>query len=98
MKRAEWATFWITQGLKAVQSLTEEHSKGGKFVFGDVLTAADVFLYPQVFNSKTRYHLDMSAYPNINRVFSNLEKVKEIQDAAPENQKDYVPFPFPKPQ
>lgn len=87
--RSEWATYWIKQGLSAVEDLVAEHSKGGKYVFGDNLTAADVVLFPQVYNSVTRYHIDMGAYPNTGRVYHNLEQVKAIQDAAPQNQKDF---------
>ncbi len=58
-------------------------------MFGNQITAADVFLYPQVYNSIARYNLDISGWPNIQRIFGKLSQIKEIQDAAPEKQKDF---------
>lgn len=72
-----------------MENLVAEHNKGGKYVFGDTLTAADVVLFPQIYNSVTRYHIDMKEFPATDKVYRNLEQVKAIQDAAPQNQKDF---------
>jgi glutathione S-transferase len=66
-----------------------QQNKGGKFVFGDSVTCADVFLYPQIYNSIIRYNIDLSPYPKLLRIFNNLAEVKEFQDSAPERQKDF---------
>jgi maleylacetoacetate isomerase len=87
--RKEWATFWLKQGLTSVESLIKEHNKGEKFIFGKQITCADVLLYPQVYNAKSKYDFDLSEYPNIHRIFDSLSQVKEIQDASPQNQKDF---------
>jgi len=39
--------------------------KSGKYVFGDSITAADIFFYPQVYATKNRWGVDLSPYPNI---------------------------------
>lgn len=66
-----------------------QHNKGTRFIFGDEITAADVFFYPQIMNTVHRHKIDISPFPNVCRILKNLQQVKEFQDAHPEKQKDF---------
>jgi maleylpyruvate isomerase len=54
-----------------------------KFIKGDEITLADIFLIPQVYNAK-RFGVDMKIYPNICRVYENSLTEKVFFDASPE--------------
>lgn len=47
------------------------------------MTAADVFLYPQVINSVFRYKVDLKKYPNIEQIMANLKKIPEFVESEP---------------
>jgi glutathione S-transferase len=81
--------YWLKRGTNTIEELIGKYNKGGNYVFGDAITAADVFFYPQIYNAKNRFNLDIKPYPNVSRVFDNLAKIKEFQDTAPEKQKDF---------
>jgi len=40
-------------------------------------------------NTKNKFKVDITPYPNINRILANLQQVKEFQDSEPEKQKDF---------
>ena len=42
--------------------------KSGTYVFGDKITAADVFFYPQILATKMRWGVDLSNLPNVTRI------------------------------
>jgi glutathione S-transferase len=52
--------------------LINKIGKSGKYVFGDQITAADLFFYPQVLATKKRWNVDLSALPNVTRILQNL--------------------------
>lgn len=66
-----------------------QNKRGGRYVFGDEITCADVFLYPQIYNAKNRFNLDLTPFPNVTRIFNALALEKAFQDSAPEKQKDF---------
>ena len=69
-KRSDWLMYWLKRGTGTLEELVAQHSKeDGKYVFGEDITLADVFLYPQIYNSKNRFNLDLKPYPNVSRVF-----------------------------
>lgn len=43
-----------------------------KYVFGNKITAADVFFYPQVVATKLRWGVDLSPFKNVTRILENL--------------------------
>ncbi len=47
-----------------------------KYVFGNEITAADVFFYPQVLATKARWGVDLSPYPNVTKILQNLQSIK----------------------
>lgn len=79
--KGEWGRYWISNGLEAVEKLLEKWS--GKYSFGDNITLADVFLVPQVYNAR-RFNVDLSRYPNIQRIESALNALNAFKNAIPE--------------
>lgn len=80
-----WIQHWAGLGFAATEKLLQESA--GDFCFGDKVTAADLFLIPQVFSVK-RFHVDMQAYPLIRKIESNCLKLEAFQKAGPGNQPD----------
>ncbi|TRX57529.1 maleylacetoacetate isomerase [Thalassomonas sp. M1454] len=86
-QRSAWMNYWMGIGFKALETKLAQTS--GKYCFKDVITVADLCLVPQVYNAK-RFNIDMSAYPNINRIVANCNKLPAFIKALPENQPDAV--------
>lgn len=84
-ERVKWSHFWIENGLKAVEVLLSKSC--GNYCIGDEITMADCFLVPQVYNAN-RFKVDMTQFPNINRIVRNLENLEAVVAAHPENQPD----------
>src|SRR5205085_10435991 len=45
-----WYAHWIIEGLRPLEEMAAP--RAGKFIFGDVATAADICLVPQLFNAR----------------------------------------------
>ncbi|ABV86777.1 maleylacetoacetate isomerase [Shewanella pealeana] len=84
-KKAAWYHHWVQEGFSALEKQLEQHS--GLFCFGDTPSLADICLVPQVYNAK-RFKVDMSPYPNIERINVHCLTQQAFIDAIPENQLD----------
>lgn len=82
---AAWHVHWMEQGLEALEKRIAH--KAGKYALGSELSLVDIMLVPQVYNA-LRYEMDMTAYPLVNRIYQNCQKLAAFQRAAPENQSD----------
>ena len=82
-----WISHWIDRGFMALEQLIERNSADGRHCFGDSVTLADVFLVPQVANSR-RVQLDLAAYPRLAAVAQHLESLPAFAAARPEVQPD----------
>ncbi len=78
-----WNTHWISRGLYSIETLMK--TCGGRYTFGDQITAADAFLIPQVYSAH-RYDVDMSDFPCICRVVENCHQLEFFQRAHPDQQ------------
>ncbi len=85
---AEWVAHWIAKGLDAVEKEVAPHA--GRFCFGDQVTAADMFLAPQVYNA-VRFKVDMAQFPTLSRINGACLKEPVFQDAEPSRQPDAAP-------
>jgi len=85
--KAAWVDHWMTVGFNAIEKQLVKTS--GCYCFEDQITVADICLVSQVYNAN-RFNVDMSAYPYINRVVDNCNKLEAFQLALPENQADAV--------
>ncbi len=65
--QAAWARHWITRGLEAIErelGVVASEGLGGAFAVGNALTAADLYLVPQLYNAR-RFAVDLAPYPRI---------------------------------
>lgn len=82
-----WCQHWIDEGFQALEILLAQDSTRGNFCYGKQPTIADAYLIPQVDSSK-RFKVDMSKYPNIQRIYDSCMALPAFQAAAPMNQPD----------
>lgn len=84
-QKNQWLQYWIKEGLTALEKLLEQNA--GDFAFGDTVTAADLFVVPQVFSAK-RFGVNSEEFPNLHRVSSNAVKIDAFVRAHPHVQPD----------
>jgi maleylacetoacetate isomerase len=82
-----WMRHWIAGGFAALEQLVARHSGDGRHCYGDAVTLADVFLVPQVANSR-RVQLDLAPYPRLAAVATYLESLPAFAAARPDAQPD----------
>jgi len=83
-----WNGHWISRGLKSLDSKLSKQK--GPFCFGENITAADLFLIPQMFAAK-RFGVEPSQFERLSQIYKNCSEVDAFKKAAPENQIDYTP-------
>lgn len=84
-QKSAWYKHWIEVGF---QSLEKRLAKtAGKYCYGDQITAADLCLIPQVYNAN-RFNVDLSPFPNIQKINDNCLQLEAFIKAIPENQPD----------
>lgn len=82
-----WCQHWIDEGFTALETLLAADPNRGDFCYGNQPTLADAYLIPQVDSSK-RFKVDMSKYPNIQKIYDACMALPAFQAAAPMNQPD----------
>jgi maleylacetoacetate isomerase len=85
-QRGEWCAYWIDRGFVALEKTLAKTA--GKYCFGDVVTAADMFLVPQVVNAR-RFKVDLAKFPNIVRVDRAACELDVFKRAHPSVQPDF---------
>lgn len=80
-----WARHWITIGLAALETVATRH--GGRCLFGDVVTIADLCLVPQLYNAR-RIATDLTAFPRLTEIDSRLADADFTKAAHPDAQPD----------
>lgn len=88
VKRSVWARHFIERGLTAMETVATRAA--GTYLMEDELSAADVFLVPQLFNAR-RFGVDLAPYPTLLRVEASCEALPAFQAARPERQPDAPP-------
>lgn len=86
-KREAWIRHWIKSGFDALEQILADNPSTGAFCEGDRPTIADCCLVPQVYNAK-RFGVDMSPYPNIERINADCLALEAFDKARPELQPD----------
>ncbi|EGG24405.1 maleylacetoacetate isomerase [Cavenderia fasciculata] len=84
-KKSDWVKTWISNGFNGLEKLLQQHS--GKYAVGDQVTLADLCIPAQVFSANA-FNLDLTPYPNIDRINQNLLQLPEFQSSSPQNQID----------
>lgn len=85
--KIEWYRHWIIEGFQSLEAHLARDPGAGPFCHGDHPTMADCYLVPQVFNAQ-RFNIDVSAYPNIDRINSLCVELPAFQSAHPSHQPD----------
>ena len=80
-----WLEHWMAIGFTAIE--TQLNDSAGRYCFADTVSVADICLVAQVYNAH-RFNVDMSAYPIINQVVENCNRLPAFIKALPENQAD----------
>lgn len=80
-----WAEYWNTNGLAAIERRLQ--TQAGRYCFDFDVTLADVCLIPQVFNAM-RFHVDLTQFPLISRIYQQCLTLEAFQKAQPQNQVD----------
>jgi maleylacetoacetate isomerase len=78
-----WAHHFIEQGLRSVEQRLIQHA--GTYCFGGQLSAADLFLIPQVYNAR-RFGVNMHQFPHAARIDQHCRQLHSCEQAAPHNQ------------
>lgn len=82
-----WAVRVMQNGLCALETRARLHA--GKFLVGDAISLADVFLIPQLYNAR-RVGLDIMQFPRLLDVEAQVLSLEPVTRARPENQPDAV--------
>lgn len=85
-QKEKWIQHWAAKALGALERIAESHGKA--FSCGSNVSAADLFLVPQLFTSR-RFKVDLSPYPRLLEVEDNCLSLEAFQKAHPEKQIDY---------
>ena len=78
-----WAKDHIARGLRAMERAAS--ADAGAFLVGDSVTAADVFLAPQLYNAR-RFGMDLSSLPTLLRSEASLMRLDAWGPAHPDAQ------------
>ncbi len=84
-QRQAWSKYWIERGLRAFETLIQPHS--GQFCFSDTVTAADLYLVPQLFNAR-RFAVELEQFPLIQKIEAHCLKLEAFTQAEPSLQPD----------
>ncbi len=79
-QKNKWIHTWTAAGLQACEKMLEKYS--GKFCFGDEITAADIFLVPQIFTAQ-RFKVPLESYPLITKIVNHCNSLEAFKKAHP---------------
>lgn len=84
-KKTKLISYWIESGLKAFEDFIKPHSKD--FCFGNEVSAADLFLVPQIFSSK-RFGANVDQFPKLLEIYERCVAIEAFKLADPTCQPD----------
>jgi maleylacetoacetate isomerase len=82
---SDWTKHYVSAGLTTLETKLQKQAE--LYCFGDTVTAADVFLVPQVFSAK-RIGISVDDYPKIKSIYGRLIQLEPFQKAEPSKQPD----------
>ena len=74
-----WYAHWLRTGLQAL----EAQASGGPYLFGRAVTAAELFLIPQLYNAR-RFDVALDDFPKLVAVDAVCAELTAFRAAAPE--------------
>ena len=79
--RDDWYRHWVREGFDALEALAAP--RAGRFLFGDIVTVADVCLVPQMYNAR-RFDLPLDAWPTLVRADAEANALEPFAAAHPD--------------
>lgn len=76
-----WYVHWVREGLVALEAMAR--GKTGRFLFGDVVSLADICLVPQMFNAR-RFDVPLDDCPTLVRVDAEAVQLPAFAGAHPD--------------
>jgi maleylacetoacetate isomerase len=86
--RKEWAAHYNARGLASLARMVDEAP--GPFCHGDRVSAADVFLVPQLYSAR-RFGVAVTAWPRLVEAEAATLALPGMTEATPEKQPDAAP-------
>ncbi|XP_016650084.1 PREDICTED: glutathione S-transferase Z2-like [Prunus mume] len=74
--------------MSALEMLLKDFAS--RYATGDEVYMADVFLAPQIVVSTSRFNINMSKFPTLNRLYESYKILPEFEASSPERQPDAV--------
>ena len=87
-QKNHWSQMWSEKGFTAIEKIIEHTS--GDYCFGNNVTAADVFVVPQIF-AAARFGFDISQFKTLSKVNMNCLVLDAFKKAHPYSQVDTPP-------
>ncbi len=84
-QKIKWVQDIVIHGLTSFERFIS--NKSGKYCFGDSITAADLFLVPQVFSS-LRFKVDISQFQILEQIYNQCTQLEAFRKAHPAVQPD----------
>ncbi len=86
--KSDWARYWIHNGLKIFDKCCTETR--GLYSVGNQISAADIFLIPQLYNA-IRYEINAEKdYPALFEIYNRCLDTDPCKNSSPEKQIDAV--------
>jgi maleylpyruvate isomerase len=82
---SRWALRWIGAGLAALEAHARQHA--GRYLIGDALSMADLYLVPQLYNAR-RFGVELAPYATLTAIDARLQELEAFIHARPELQPD----------
>ncbi len=84
-QKKAWINDLVTNGLVSFEKFIS--NKSGLYCFGDTISAADLFLVPQIFSSQ-RFGVDLEPFKALMQINENCLKLTTFQNSHPNAQPD----------
>lgn len=83
--KQQWMNRWIIDGLTAFEKTIQPYA--GQYCFGDQITAADLFLVPQMITS-TRFKVDITQFAKLKPIYDRCLEIDAFKTSHPFRQPD----------
>jgi len=89
--RTSWLRHWNERGFGVVERMLPADGTTGGYCHGISPTLADIALISQVFVAR-KFGVDISTFPNVNRIYDRCMEHSAFRDTAPAKQPDAGPI------
>mmetsp|Transcript_14178 Transcript_14178/g.40191 ORF Transcript_14178/g.40191 Transcript_14178/m.40191 type:complete len:280 (-) Transcript_14178:231-1070(-) len=86
---AKWRTYWLSHGFAEIEAILQKSPVSGRFLHGDSVTMADIFVMPQVHYSQISSGVGapfpLADYPLLEKCYKSCLEDEAFVKALPEN-------------